>query len=129
MGDEEKKEALPQKPEEEKIVAQKEEKKHEVGSLPGGDYMIHVFIENSRQFKTKGKDDTINPIIECRCIGQKVYTKGKADIGPTASIAWNEHCFFDLKQVPKDKMEGAKIEIRVLDKSFFKDTLIGKFSA
>jgi hypothetical protein len=38
-------------------------------------------------------------MIEVGCMGVKKYTTAKDDIGPAALVSWNEHLFFEPKNV------------------------------
>lgn len=37
----------------------------------------------------------MDPIVEIEFRGKKEFTSAKDDIGPNASVAWNEHAFFE----------------------------------
>jgi len=43
-----------------------------VGEMRRGDYMIHVFIENGKEFK--GEADTSDPLVEVSCLNLKKYS-------------------------------------------------------
>ena len=72
-------------------------------------------------------------------MGQKKYTSAKNDIGgASAQCSWNEHIFFEPRNVvsfsfqyifeqEKEQIEQAKISVRVLDKGYFKDTVVGLY--
>lgn len=98
----------------------------EIGEMKKGDYMIHVFIENARQIKVP-VDNPADAMLEVTVLGQKKYTSVKNDIGPTSKVAWNEHMFFEPKNLSQEDIESAKIAIRLLDKGFFKDAMIGSY--
>ena len=78
-------------------------------------------------------------MIEVEVLGQKKYTTAKDDIGGgTAMCSWNEHIFFEPRNVvrlyrlknifqEKEEIEEAKISVRVLDKGYFKDSVIGLY--
>ncbi len=71
---------------------------------------------------------TIDPLVEVEVLSQKKYTTAKNDIGgATALCSWNEHLFFEPRNVEKDEIEQAKISVRVLDKGYFKDTIVGVY--
>lgn len=48
-------------------------------------------------------------------------------MGVNASVTWNEHIFFEPRGLTQSQVEDAKIEIRILDKRFFKDSLVGLY--
>jgi hypothetical protein len=43
--------------------------------------------------------NTVDPMIECACLNIKKYTTAKDDIGATGLVTWNEHLFFEPKNV------------------------------
>lgn len=102
-------------------------KKSEVGSMKRGDYMIHIYIEEAKNLKTGGEGESVDPMVELTVLGQSKYTKAEDNISSTGIAVWNEHIFFEPKNVEKDDLENGKIEIRLLDKGFFKDALIGYY--
>jgi len=50
----------------------------EVGEMKRGDYMIHVYVQSGKQFKSH--NDTISPMIEINCCGKKKYSSSKTDV-------------------------------------------------
>lgn len=42
-------------------------------------------------------------------------------------VNWSEHIFLEPKNIEKQAAEEAQISIRLMDKGFFKDQLIGSF--
>jgi hypothetical protein len=48
-------------------------------------------------------------MIEVSVLGQKKYTSTKKDVGATSKVAWNEHMFFEPKNVSQDDIESAKV--------------------
>jgi hypothetical protein len=64
-----------------------------------GDYLIHVFIEQARQLKCPA-ERTVDPMIESEVLGEKKYTTIKKNIsGGAAVCSWNEHLFFEPRNV------------------------------
>jgi hypothetical protein len=45
-----------------------------------------------------------------------------------ASVTWNEHIFFEPKNLTQLEVENGKIQVRVLDKRLFKDAVIGLYN-
>ena len=97
---------------------------HHVGQMRRGDYMIHVYVEKGKEFRLSS-EDTVDPMIEISCLGGKKYTTAKDDIGQIAEVSWFEHVFLESRNVEKRDSEEAKILIKLLDKGFFKNSLIG----
>ena len=78
--------------------------------MKSGDYMIHVsdqhtlliltqiFIEQAKQLKVP-EGATVDPIIQIDVLNEKKFTTAKDDIGASSLINWNEHIFFEPKNV------------------------------
>lgn len=58
-----------------------------------------MFIEQARQLKIPGEGNTVDPMIEISIMQEKKYTTAKDDIGATGVVSWNEHLFFEPKNV------------------------------
>ena len=58
-----------------------------------------------------------------RC--ERKFTKALDDINNTGIAVWNEHIFFEPKNVEAARLEKGTIELKLMDKGFFKDALIG----
>ena len=97
-----------------------------VGEMKRGDYMIHIFIEKAKEIKVPA-NTTVDPIIEVSCLGQKKYSSAKDDIGGLGEVVWSEHLFLEPHNVEKKDAEDAKIVIKLNDKGYIKDTMIGVF--
>ena len=103
-----------------------EKEKKSVCSMKRGDYMIHVMIETAKNLDIP-EGDVIDPIVEVTCLGERKFTKALDDINNTGLAIWNEHLFFEPKNVEVDRLEKGKIEIKLMDKGFFKDALVGYY--
>ena len=91
-----------------------------------GDYMIHVYVEQAKNMKMDA-DYTVDPIVECTCLGERKFTTAKDDINNTGIAVWNEHIFFEPKNCESEKLEQGKITFKLMDKGFFKDATIGYY--
>ena len=49
------------------------------------------------------------------------------DLNNTSEAVWNEHIFFEPKNVEEERLSKGKIEIKLMDKGFFKDALVGYY--
>ena len=110
--------------EEVKEPAADEKKAGGVCKMKRGDYMIHVMIEQAKNLKVPD-GDVIDPIVEVSCLGERKFTKALDDINNTGIAIWNEHIFFEPKNVEEARLEKGTIELKLMDKGFFKDALIG----
>lgn len=95
--------------------------------MKGGDYMIHVYIQSGKNFKSG--HDTICPMIQISCCGIEKYSASKSDVptGTDIPLDWSEHMFFEPRNQRKEDIEVATISIRVLNKGLFRDDLIGSY--
>ena len=99
---------------------------NEVGEMRRGDYMIHVFIEKGKEFAVP-ENSTIDPMIQIDCLGEKTYSSAKDDIGGLGEVVWSEHLFLEPKNVEKKDAEEGKISLKLMDKGFMRNSLIGVF--
>lgn len=58
-----------------------------------------MFVETARQLKMTKEGETVDPIIEISCMNEKKYTTAKDDIGAAGVVSWNEHIFFEPRNV------------------------------
>ena len=91
-----------------------------------GDYMIHVYIEQAKNLKVP-PEETVDPIVQINCLEERKFTTAQDDINNTGVAIWNEHIFFEPKNKEKEDLEQGKIVVKMLDKGFYKDALIGYY--
>lgn len=73
-----------------------------------GDYMIHVFIEQAKNIKIDS-ESTVDPLVEIKCLNERKFTTAQDDINNTSVAIWNEHVFFEPKNLETEDLESAKI--------------------
>lgn len=73
-----------------------------------GDYMIHVFVEQAKNIKVDA-EDTVDPLVEIKCFENKKFTIAQDDINNTGIAVWNEHIFFEPKNMETEDLERGKI--------------------
>ena len=100
--------------------------KKAVCAMKRGDYMIHVYVETAKNLDVE-EGSVVDPIVEVTCLGERKFTKALDDISNVGEAVWNEHLFFEPKNVEVERLEKGKIEIKLMDKGFFKDALIGYY--
>ncbi len=88
--------------------------------------MIHVFVEQAKNIKVDA-EDTVDPLVEIKCFDSKKFTIAQDDINNTGIAVWNEHIFFEPKNMETEDLERGKIQIKLMDKGWFKDALIGYY--
>lgn len=88
--------------------------------------MIHVFVEKIKEINVP-EGGTVDPMVVIEVLGQKKYSSAKDDIGGLGEVVYSEHIFVEPRGVDKVDAEGAKIMIKLVDKGFMKDALIGQF--
>jgi hypothetical protein len=93
-----------------------------------GDYMIHVYIQTGKNFDV-ADEDVVSPFIEAVTCDIKKCSAAKDDVPcRTATIIpWREHLFFEPRNMHKSVIESQVISIRVKNKGFLKDQLIGTY--
>ena len=96
--------------------------------LKRGDYMIHIKVEEARNFVDEDADTVVNPIVEMKLMSQSKFTTAQDDINNTATAIWNEHLFYEFKNKEVEELEKAQLEIKVMDKNYWKDVLLGYYS-
>jgi hypothetical protein len=97
-----------------------------VCTMKRGDYMIHVLVEQAKNLSMPA-DATVDPIVEIKVLGDKKFTTAQEKINNVGIAIWNEHLFFEPKNQEVEDLERARIEIKLMDKGFFKDALIGYY--
>lgn len=70
--------------------------------MRGGDYTIHVYVQQAKQIKLGSSNQTIDPLIEVTCLGKKQYTQVKNDINRSQIVDWSEHLFFEFNALVKN---------------------------
>lgn len=106
--------------------AKKSEEKSEICTMKRGDYMIHVYIEQAKNLKVDA-ENTVDPIVQINCLDVRKFTTAQEGINNTGIAIWNEHIFFEPKNQEENDLKQGKIIIKLLDKGFFKDGLIGYY--
>lgn len=101
----------------------------DIATMQGGDYMIHVFIMKGKNFKDNEGAQTINAMFQVKTCGKQEFTESKADCATDDDNGtyWGEHLFFDARKMDQDDVQAAAVEIRLTDKGFFRDRLVGSF--
>jgi len=115
-----------QEEEEQQEEEEKTKEKKSVCSMKRGDYMIHVYVEQAKNLDVP-EGEVIDPIVELNILGERKFSKALDDINNTGLAIWNEHIFFEPKNVEVERLEKGKIEIKLMDKGFFKDSLVGYY--
>ena len=57
-----------------------------------------MFIEQARELKVPD-GGTVDPLIEINIMNEKKFTTAKDDISSQGKVTWNEHLFFEPKNV------------------------------
>lgn len=102
--------------------APKEEK--QVGSLKGGDFTVHIFVQKVKEIAI---EDPTDVIMEINCDSQKEYTEMKEGVTSESVVNWAEHVFIELRGKSIQDVEGTKISLKLCEKSMFKNAVIGMY--
>ena len=70
-------------------------------------------------------DDTVDAIVEIKCLNMRKYTSVQEEVTSAGLAIWNEHIFFEPKNLEVYDLNNAKVEIKLLNKGFFKNVAIG----
>lgn len=103
-----------------------EKEKKSVSSMKRGDYMIHIYVEQAKNMDVE-EGSTIDPIVEISCLNERKFSTAQDDLNNTSVAVWNEHIFFEPKNIEVERLEKGKIEVKLMDKGFFKDALVGYY--
>lgn len=91
-----------------------------------GEYLLHVYIQETRGLKIS---DPIDGIIKLEAFSKNKYTEVKKDITPGLSTFWGSHIFADFNFTTRNELENAFFRISVFDHNvIMKDALIGETS-
>lgn len=104
-------------------VTESDDKKT-VCQMKRGDYMVHIYVEQAKNIKVAA-EQTVDPIVQINFNGERKFTTAQDEINNTGIAIWNEHLFFEPKNLETSELENAKVQIKLMDKGFFKDALIG----
>ena len=90
-----------------------------------GDYTIHLLIQKAKDLNIS-EEETINVIVEAEVQGKKEISKEIKEVSATTVCNFGSHIFFELFKQSVAQLEATKIIIRLKEKGFFKDVLIGQ---
>mgnify|MGYP002630424958 CR=1 FL=1 len=97
--------------------------------MVAGDYMIHVFLQKGKNFKTDDDKDTIDAICQIDTCSQIKYSevhKG-CTLNNSKGQYFGEHFFIEAKKMSKDDISESNVTIKLLNKGLFRDKVIGIF--
>ena len=72
-----------------------------VGSMPSGDYTIHIHLQTGKNFSLPD-EDTVDPYVRIEALGVEGSSKTHNDVSATASVNFNEHIFLSLKKIDNE---------------------------
>jgi len=97
-----------QNPDNKQTKEEDADNKGEICQMKRGDYMIHVFVEQAKNLKVDA-EETVDPIVQINCLGERKFTTAQDDINNTGIAYWNEHIFFEPKNLETEQLERAKV--------------------
>ena len=97
-----------------------------VASMKDGEYILHVLVETGKSIFLEG-EDTIDPMVKITFMGESKQTAAKEDVTRSQEVKWDEHIYIESGEVKGADFADELIEIRLLNKGFFKSDLIGYF--
>ena len=106
----------------------------DLGVMKKGDYMIHVYLQKGKTFRTHcsdncGEKKAINALVQVSLGEKSSYSKCLQNLPLNKNEAdyWGEHFFFEPKNVSSDEIQSQQITLKVLDKGLFRDQMVGQF--
>ena len=89
-----------------------------------GDYMIHIFVEKAKSIAIKD-GLKVDPMIQLNCMAQRKFSSALKDIDNMGIANWSEHIFFEFRNLESEELGDAKVSLKLMDKSVFRDDMIG----
>lgn len=94
--------------------------------------MIHIFVENTKNFIPQNSEESqsvMDAVIQLNCGDAKQYSSTKKGIPVKSEDKryWGEHFFFELKSQTGEDIANKQITVKVLDKGFLRDKMVGLF--
>ena len=102
----------------------------EIGIMPSGDFMIHVFVESVKNLKADNAEDGASPfdaIVQIDCCSETKYsTVMKNSLYDSENEEYlGEHFFFEPRNLSSDQIQSEVVVIKIMEKAFLKNSLIG----
>ena len=97
-----------------------------VADMKDGEYILHILVETGKNIFLPGESET-DPLVKVNFKGKDKQTKAFEKISPGTEVTWNEHIYIETGNVKGSEFAEELIEIRILNKGFFKSDLIGYF--
>lgn len=80
------------------------------GKMAGGDYLIHIHIQNAKNLDLENAQ-TFDPYIQIKILDQTKKTTVKQDVDKKSIVSFNEHLYFEFKNVDNLEISDAIIYI------------------
>ena len=99
--------------------------------MKSGDYMIHVLIEKMEKINPEDGNGSLDALLHLETCGMKNYSSVKKDVRTEVedhSVIWNEHIYFEPRNLDGSYIDEQQLVIRLLNQGFLKNDLIGEFS-
>mmetsp|Transcript_17728 Transcript_17728/g.2904 ORF Transcript_17728/g.2904 Transcript_17728/m.2904 type:complete len:92 (-) Transcript_17728:1267-1542(-) len=74
--------------------------------LKKGDYIVHIYIEDGREFLSEKDANTIDAMVVVNCFNKDKATTKKSNIGSTSAVYWGEHLYFETKNADHGIIES-----------------------
>ena len=97
----------------------------EVSQMKAGDYTVHFLIQKAKDLEIDD-ESVMNVICEVQVQSQNETSKEIKDVTSTTVINFDSHCFIELMGQSASELEQTKISIRLQEKGYFKNSLIGQ---
>ena len=98
----------------------------EVSQMKAGDYTVHLLIQKAKDLEIDA-EAVMNVLVEVNIIGGKQErTKVFNDVTNTTVVNFDSHIFVELMGKSVAELEGTKIQIKLQEKGYFKNEMIGQ---
>jgi hypothetical protein len=94
--------------------------------MKSGDYMVHVFFQKLKEINLED-GNLINSMFKVESFGQKEFSTNKEGTSNMSELTYMEHIFVEARDLDKKDAESGKIMIRLMDKGFLKEQMVGQF--
>ena len=97
----------------------------EVSQMKAGDYTAHFLIQKAKDLEID-PESVMNVICEVQVQSKKEVTKEMKDVTNTTVVNFDSHIFVELMGQTVAELEQTKITIKLQEKGFFKNSMIGQ---
>ena len=106
-------------------VAKESKAPKEVSQMKAGDYTVHFLIQKAKDLEID-EEAVMNVLCEVTVQSKNETTKEIKDVTSTTIVNFDSHIFVELMGQTVAELEQTKICIKLQEKGYFKNSLIGQ---